>query len=130
MVVSAGRKRFADGGEVHFGTRALADGLLTLGYSTHAVERLSRYAADHGHLAGAPGLRPADGAVAQTASGPDAVAVAAHLGMVAAAQPLVSGGVSKTLNLPGAAVRSPPPSKSVAKADANSPQAAYRPASW
>jgi len=39
--------------------------------------------------------------VVQTASGPDPVAVAGHLGMLAAVQPLVSGGISKTLNLPG-----------------------------
>ncbi len=67
----AGRKRFADGEEVRFDSRALADGLPALGYSTHAVEQLSWHAADHGHLAGAPGLRPADGTVVQTASGPD-----------------------------------------------------------
>jgi ribonucleoside-diphosphate reductase alpha chain len=101
----AGRKRFADGGEMHFETHALADGLLALGYSTRAVEQLSWYAADHGHLADAPALRSADRVVVQTAGGPDPVAVAAQLGMVAAVQPLVSGGVSKTLNLPaGAAV--------------------------
>lgn len=99
----AGHKRFADGGEVRFDSRALADGLLALGYSTHAVEQLGWYAADHGHLAGAPGLRPTDGAVVQTATGPDPVAVAGHLGMVAAVQPLVSGGVSKTLNIPAEA---------------------------
>jgi len=96
----AGRKRFADGGEMHFASRAIADGLLTLGYSTHALEELGEYAIDHGHLAGAPALRGGDAAVVQTASGPDPVPVSGHLGMVAAVQPLLSGGVSKTLNLP------------------------------
>jgi len=99
----SGHKHLADGGEMRFDSRTLADGLLALGYSTHAVELLSWYAADHGHLAGAPGLRPTDGAVVQTASGPDPIAVAGHLGMVAAVQPLVSGGVSKTLNIPSQA---------------------------
>ncbi len=88
---------------MHFESRALADGLLALGYPTHAAKQFSWYAADHGQLAGAPGLRPADSAVMQTASAPDPVAVAGHLGMVAAVQPLVSGGVSKTLNLPAEA---------------------------
>jgi ribonucleoside-diphosphate reductase alpha chain len=97
----AGSKRFADGGEMHFQSRALTDGLLALGYSTHAIEQLGWYAADHGHLAGATWLRAADAPVVRTASGPDPVAVAGHLGMLAAVQPLVSGGISKTLNLPG-----------------------------
>jgi ribonucleotide reductase alpha subunit len=96
----AGRKRFADGGEMHFASRAIADGLLKLGYSTHALEELGEYAIDHGHLTGAPALRGGDAAVVQTASGPDPVPVSGHLGMVAAVQPLLSGGVSKTLNLP------------------------------
>lgn len=99
----AGHKRFADGGEAHFASSALADGLLALGYSTRALQELGEYALDHGHLAGAPGLRPSDAAVAQTAGGPDPVAVSGHLAMVAAVQPLLSGGVSKTLNLPGEA---------------------------
>jgi ribonucleoside-diphosphate reductase alpha chain len=96
----AGRKRLVDGGELHFASRALTDGLLTLGYSTHALEELGEYALDHGHLAGARALRPADRAVVQTASGPDHISIEGHLRMVAAVQPLLSGGVSKTLNLP------------------------------
>jgi ribonucleoside-diphosphate reductase alpha chain len=96
----AGHKRFADGGEMRFESRALAGGLLALGYSTHEVEGLTERAAEHGHLAGAPELRQADAAVVQTVSAPEPVPIAGHLAMVAAVQPLISGGVSKTLNLP------------------------------
>ncbi len=96
----AGHKHFTDGGVSHFSSRALTDGLLALGYSTHAVEQLGEYALDHGHLAGAPELRRADSPLVQTAGGPDPLPVHAHLAMVAAVQPLLSGGVSKTLNLP------------------------------
>lgn len=99
----SGHRRFLDGGQVRFESRALADGLGALGYSTHALEQLCLYAADHGHLVGAPALRPGDRAVVQTATGPDPVPVAGHLAMVAAVQPLLSGGVSKTLNLPAQA---------------------------
>lgn len=95
----AARKHLADGGELRFQSRAVADGLLALGYSTLAVQEIGEYALDHGHLAGASGLRPEDAAVFQTASGPDPLAVSAHLRMVAAVQPLLSGGVSKTVNL-------------------------------
>jgi len=96
----AGRRHLADGGELHFQSRAVADGLLALGYSTHALEELGEHALDHGHLVGAPALRAAHAAVFHTASGPDPLPVDGHLRMVAAVQPLLSGGVSKTLNLP------------------------------
>jgi ribonucleoside-diphosphate reductase alpha chain len=96
----AGHKHLAGGGELHFASRAVLDALLALGYSTHAIEALGEYALDHGHLAGAPGLRPHHASVFQTATGPDSLPAGAHLSMVAAVQPLLSGGVSKTLNLP------------------------------
>ncbi len=96
----AGRRHLVDGGELHFQSRAVVDGLLALGYSTHALEELGEHALDHGHLVGAPALRAAHAAVFHTASGPDPLPVDGHLRMVAAVQPLLSGGVSKTLNLP------------------------------
>lgn len=96
----AGATLLADGGEVRFASRALADGLLARGYSTRAIEQLGEYALDHGHLAGAPALRPGDGQLVQLAG---AMPVSGHLAMVAAVQPLISGGVSKTVNLPGQA---------------------------
>lgn len=95
----AGRKHLADGGELRFESRAVADGLLALGYSTHATEELGEYALDHGHLTGAGALKASDQAVFRTVSGPDSVSRDGHLRMVASVQPLVSGGVSKTLNL-------------------------------
>ncbi len=96
----AGRKHLADGDDLLYQSRAVLDGLIALGYSTHALERLGEYALDHGHLAGAEALHPAHAPVFQTASGPDPLPVDGHLRMVAAVQPLLSGGVSKTLNLP------------------------------
>ena len=96
----AGHRQFAGGDRVQFESRALADGRVALGYSTRTVAELTAYAHDHGHLHGAAGLRPGDALVGQTASGPEPISIAGHLAMVAAVQPLLSGGVSKTLNLP------------------------------
>ncbi|HEX8714653.1 MAG TPA: vitamin B12-dependent ribonucleotide reductase, partial [Solirubrobacteraceae bacterium] len=96
----AGHKRLVDGGELPFASRAIADGLLALGYSTRALEELGEYALDHGNLAHAPRLHAGDRAVVQAATGPDPVPIDGHLRMIAAVQPLLSGGVSKTLNLP------------------------------
>lgn len=96
----AGHKHLSDGGELSFQSRALADGLLALGYSTRAIEQLSEYALDYGHLAGAPELAGGDDAALRTAGGHRPISIDGHLRMVAAVQPLLSGGVSKTVNLP------------------------------
>jgi ribonucleoside-diphosphate reductase alpha chain len=97
-------KRFADGGQARLSSRAILDGLIALGHATATIETLGEYALDHGHLTDAPGLRDEERRVFQTATGPDPLAPIAHLQMVAAVQPFLSGGVSKTVPLPSAAV--------------------------
>ena len=96
-------KQFADGGQVTISSRAVVDGLRALGHTDSTIETLSEYALDHGHLADASGLRADEGLVFQTATGPNALSPPAHLQMVAAVQPYVSGGVSKTVPLPAGA---------------------------
>ena len=93
-------KHFADGGQVTLSSRVVVDGLAALGHATATIETLSEYALDHGHLADAPGLRGDERLVFQTATGTDALSPMAHLQMVAAVQPFLSGGVSKTVPLP------------------------------
>jgi len=93
-------KHFADGGQVKLSSRAVIDSLASLGHTDSMIETLSEYALDHGHLADAPGLRGDERLVFQTATGPNALSPIAHLQMIAAVQPFLSGGVSKTLPLP------------------------------
>ena len=88
-------KHFADGGQVKLSSRVVVDGLAALGHTTATIETLSEYALDHGHLADAPGLRDDERLVFQTATGADALSPMAHLQMVAAVQPFLSGGVLK-----------------------------------
>jgi ribonucleoside-diphosphate reductase alpha chain len=92
-------KHFADGGRVKLSSRAVTDGLASLGHTDAMIEILSEYALDHGHLGDAPELRDDERLVFQTATGPNALSPTAHLQMVAAIQPFLSGGVSKTLPL-------------------------------
>ena len=92
-------KRFADGGEVRLSSRAVVDGLASLGHTESTIETLSEYALDHGHLIDAPDLRSDERVVFQTATGPGALSPTAHVRMVAAVQPFLSGGVSKTVPL-------------------------------
>ncbi|MGZ4234240.1 MAG: adenosylcobalamin-dependent ribonucleoside-diphosphate reductase [Solirubrobacteraceae bacterium] len=96
-------KHFADGGEVRLSSQAVIDGLAALGHTTATIETLSEYALDHGHLADAPGLRDDERLAFQTAAGPGALSPIAHLQMVSAVQPFLSGGVSKTVPLPASA---------------------------
>ena len=93
-------KHFADGGEVRLSSRAVVDGLASLGHTDATIERLSEYALDHGHLTDAPDLRSDERLVFQAATGPGRLSSMAHLQMVAAVQPFLSGGVSKTVPLP------------------------------
>jgi ribonucleoside-diphosphate reductase alpha chain len=94
------RKRLAEGGEITLRSRALEHGLLRLGYSARAARHLAEHAAGRGHLADALQLHPEHRPVVATAIGPNALAPAAHVAMVAAVQPFVSGGISTTVNLP------------------------------
>jgi len=93
-------KRFVDGGEVRLSSRAVVDGLASLGHTESMIETLSEYALDHGQLIDAPDLRSDERLVFQTATGAGALSPSAHLRMVAAVQPFLSGGVSKTVPLP------------------------------
>ena len=93
-------KHFADGGQVKLSSKSVVDALAALGHSTATIETLSEYALDHRHLSDAPGLGQQEKAVFQTATGPNALTPMAQLQMVAAVQPFLSGGVSKTVTLP------------------------------
>jgi ribonucleoside-diphosphate reductase alpha chain len=93
-------KRFADGGEVRLSSRAVSDGLASLGHTDATIETLGEYALDHGHLTDAPDLRGDERLVFQAATGPHRLSPMAHLRIVAAVQPFLSGGVSKTVPLP------------------------------
>jgi len=92
-------KRFADGGQVRLASRAVVDSLAALGHTDSTIERLSQYALDHGHLSDAPDLNTRERLVFQTATGPGRLSPMAHLQMVAAVQPFLSGGAPKTVPL-------------------------------
>jgi ribonucleoside-diphosphate reductase alpha chain len=93
-------KHFGDGGEARIASRAVTDGLASLGHTDSTIQTLSEYALDHGHLADAPDLMSDERLVFQTATGPHRLSAMAQLQMVAAVQPFVSGGVSNTVLLP------------------------------
>jgi len=79
-----------------------------LGYSGAEIEEAELWACGTMGIEGAPGLRDDDLAVFDTATssgkkGTRSIAWTAHVAMMAAVQPFISGAVSKTINMPNSA---------------------------
>ena len=78
--------------------------LESLGYSPDAITKITAYIEANDTIEGAPGLRPADLPVFdcsfQPAKGTRSIAWEGHIRMLAAIQPFLSGGASKTINMP------------------------------
>jgi len=96
-------KALAGGGTIRMVNQAVEESLRRLGYDQPAVDYLLRYVQDEGRLAGAALLKPEHLAVFDCAVGERSLIPMAHVKMVAAVQPFLSGAVSKTINLPNGA---------------------------
>jgi ribonucleoside-diphosphate reductase alpha chain len=84
------------------------DFLAEIGFSKREIEAANEYACGAMTLEGAPGLDPKDLPVFDCASpcgrkGKRYLSVESHIRMMAAAQPFVSGAISKTINMPNEA---------------------------
>ncbi|MGQ0677039.1 MAG: TSCPD domain-containing protein, partial [Rhodospirillales bacterium] len=84
------------------------DLLAALGFTRAEIEAANIHCCGAMTLEGAPGLRPEHLAVFDCANpcgrtGTRALAVESHIRMLAAAQPFISGAISKTINMPNAA---------------------------
>jgi ribonucleoside-diphosphate reductase alpha chain len=74
--------------------------LRKLGYQPEQVEAIVAHIAEHGHVIDAPGLKSEHYEVFDCAMGARALKPMGHVRMMAAAQPFLSGAISKTVNLP------------------------------
>jgi ribonucleoside-diphosphate reductase alpha chain len=93
-------KKLVGGGSMQIVNQTVPRALRKLGYSEETVEAIVEYIAEHGHVIDAPGLKLEHYEVFDTAMGERAIAPMGHVRMMAAAQPFVSGAISKTVNLP------------------------------
>jgi ribonucleoside-diphosphate reductase alpha chain len=96
-------KKLVGGGSMQIVNQTVPRALATLGYQPEQVEAITEYIAEHGHVVGAPGLRPEHYPVFDCAMGERAISPMGHVRMIAAVQPHLSGAVSKTVNLPESA---------------------------
>jgi ribonucleoside-diphosphate reductase alpha chain len=94
------RKRLAGGGVLEMVNRSVPRALRRLGYDPKAIAAVEAHLSRRGNLEGAPSLDPRHHAVFHTAK---RIAPRAHLAMVEAVQPFISGGISKTINMPAEA---------------------------
>ncbi|GAA4220075.1 ribonucleoside-diphosphate reductase alpha chain [Streptosporangium album] len=96
-------KKLVGGGSMQIVNQTIPRALRQLGYLEEQVEAIVEYIAAHGHVVDAPGLRPEHYEVFDCAMGERAIAPMGHVRMMAAAQPFLSGAISKTVNLPESA---------------------------
>jgi ribonucleoside-diphosphate reductase alpha chain len=96
-------KKLVGGGSMQIVNQTIPRALKKLGYATETAEAIIEFIAENGHVVDAPGLRPEHYEVFDTAMGQRAIKPMGHVRMMAAAQPFLSGAISKTVNLPESA---------------------------
>jgi len=93
-------KKLVGGGSMQIVNQTIPRALEKLGYDEEKIEAIVAFIAEHGHVIDAPGLKTEHYEVFDTAMGARALAPMGHVRMMAAAQPFLSGAISKTVNLP------------------------------
>lgn len=93
-------KKLVGGGSMQIVNQTVPRALKKLGYQPEQIEAIVAYIAEHGHVVDAPGLRTEHYEVFDCAMGARALKPMGHVRMMAAAQPFLSGAISKTVNLP------------------------------
>ena len=96
-------KKLVGGGSMQIVNQTIPRALKKLGYQPEQVEAIVAYIAENGHVIDAPGLKSEHYEIFDTAMGARALKPMGHVRMMAAAQPFLSGAISKTVNLPESA---------------------------
>ena len=96
-------KQLAGGGMMKIVNRTLRPALAALGYTPDQTEAIVKYVDDKDTIEGAPGIKaehlPVFDCAFRPAQGSRSIPCRAHLRMMAAVQPFLSGAISKTVNL-------------------------------
>ena len=96
-------KELVGGGQMKIVNRSVNLALETLGYSTSEIEQIDAHINEHNTIIGAPNLTVEHLPVFDVAVGERSISHTGHIDMMAAAQPFLSGAISKTVNLPESA---------------------------
>ena len=102
-------KQLAGGGTLKIVNQTVPLALTTLGYSQDEIDMVQKFVEQNRTMEGAPGLLrehlPVFDCAFPTPGSDRCIAWQAHLKMMAAAQPFISGAISKTVNMPSGATR-------------------------
>ncbi len=97
-------KKLVGGGLFKIVNNTVPLALKKLGYSREAIQRIVDYVNDHDTIEGAPDLKdehlPIFDCAFKPQSGERSIHYMGHVKMMAAAQPFLSGAISKTVNMP------------------------------
>jgi ribonucleoside-diphosphate reductase alpha chain len=96
-------KKLVGGGSMQIVNQTVPRALKNLGYQEEQIEAITEYIAEHGHVVNAPGLRQEHYEVFDCAMGERSISPMGHVRMMAAVQPMLSGSISKTVNMPESA---------------------------
>ena len=100
-------KKLVGGGTLKLVNSQVSAALRNLGYYEDEVEQIVKYISEKETIEGAPGLKeehlPVFDCSFKAANGQRSIHYAGHIKMMAAAQPFISGAISKTVNLPSEA---------------------------
>lgn len=98
------QKKLVGGGSIIIANQRVGDACRALGYPDRLIEDVSAYVVKNGSVVGAPGVYeehlPVFDCSFPDPIGKRALRPEAHILMLAAAQPFVSGAISKTCNIP------------------------------
>lgn len=93
-------KKLVGGGTMPIVNQTVDRALHRLGYSPEQVADIEAHVHERGTVVGAPHLNPAHLPVFACSMGDNVISPSGHVKMMAAVQPWLSGGISKTVNVP------------------------------
>ncbi|HEV2756733.1 MAG TPA: vitamin B12-dependent ribonucleotide reductase [Actinomycetota bacterium] len=93
-------KKLVGGGTMSIVNQTVPRALRKLGYGESQIAEIVAYIDENSHVVGAPHLREEHMSVFDTAMGERSIHYMGHIRMMAAAQPFLSGAISKTVNMP------------------------------
>ncbi|HYJ60091.1 MAG TPA: vitamin B12-dependent ribonucleotide reductase, partial [Actinomycetota bacterium] len=93
-------KKLVGGGTMQFVNQTVPRALDKLGYTAEETADIVAYIAEHNSVFDAPHLKTEHHPVFDTAMGAQPIHYMGHVRMMGAAQPFISGAISKTVNMP------------------------------
>src|SRR6185503_1582071 len=96
-------KELVGGGSMTIVNRSVPMALEAMGYTEAEIDQINAYITENNTIIGAPELADEHLPVFDVAVGERAISHTGHIDMMAAAQPFISGAISKTVNLPESA---------------------------